>query len=189
MNGSADHLNLAVPLSYVSSRLTGRVYGLNLRKTVHGMPQFSDYDSLLNYLQEVFRDTYHAQNAQNTLYLFQQKVQDFSVFLADFQRLALEREVLVDTLPLFWCKTLRHHYRICCYIDPSRPRATTRLDQISRIWKTGTAAIRTRPPIPFRTPKSRRIQPRNRPTSLPRQMPSTDVYQERAPQLSRSESP
>ena len=48
---------------------------------------------MLEYLEQAFRDPDRAQNAQNKLFQLRQKNLDFSTYLSEFQRLALEGEM------------------------------------------------------------------------------------------------
>jgi hypothetical protein len=52
----------------------------------------------LNLIEEAFRDPNQVQNAQNVLYCLRQKNQDFSTFHAEFERLALEGEMIEASL-------------------------------------------------------------------------------------------
>jgi hypothetical protein len=85
-------------LTYVAGRLRGRAYELILPKTRFGVPQFTDYPELLSYLESAFGDPDRVQNAQNELYRLKQRNLDFSVFLSEFQRLALEGEMPESSL-------------------------------------------------------------------------------------------
>jgi hypothetical protein len=94
MTANADRFSTATAcLTYVAGRLTGRAYELILPKTVLGIPQFTNYPELLEYLEKAFGDPDRIQNAQNKLFSLKQKAQDFSVYFSEFQRLALEGEM------------------------------------------------------------------------------------------------
>jgi predicted phage tail protein len=94
MTANADRFSTATAcLTYVAGRLTGRAYELILPKTVLGIPQFTNYPELLEYLEKAFGDPDRMQNAQNKLFSLKQKAQDFSVYFSEFQRLALEGEM------------------------------------------------------------------------------------------------
>jgi hypothetical protein len=94
MTANADRFPTAQSrLAYVSGRLADRAYELVLPKTQYGISQFIDYPEMLQYLENAFGDPDRIQNAQNALYRLKQKNQDFSVFFAEFQRLALEGEI------------------------------------------------------------------------------------------------
>ncbi|KAH0358939.1 hypothetical protein KCU65_g10167, partial [Aureobasidium melanogenum] len=80
-------------LIYVAGRLKDDAYNLILPKIQYGVPQFVDYQQLLDYLDQAFGDPDRVQNAQNRLYNWKQKNQDFSVYYSEFQRLALDGEV------------------------------------------------------------------------------------------------
>ena len=69
-----------------------------LPRTVYGIPQFVDYLEILQYLEDAFGDPDRVQNAQNKLYQLKQKNLDFSVYYAEFQRLALEGEMPEEAL-------------------------------------------------------------------------------------------
>lgn len=90
-------------LIYVAGRLKDDAYNLILPKTLYGVPQFVDYQQLLDYLEQAFGDPDRVQNAQNRLYNLKQKNQDFSVYFSEFQRLALEGEMPESALtPLLY---------------------------------------------------------------------------------------
>jgi hypothetical protein len=57
-----------------------------------------DYPQMLEYLEQAFGDLDRTQNAQNKLFNLKQKNLDFSTYFAEFQRLALEGEMLESTL-------------------------------------------------------------------------------------------
>jgi hypothetical protein len=80
-------------LIYVAGRLKDNAYNLILPKTQYSVPQFIDYPQLLEYLEQAFSNPNRVQNAQDRLYILKQKNQDFSVYLSEFQRLALEGEM------------------------------------------------------------------------------------------------
>lgn len=94
MTANADRYPTATSrLTYVAGRLTGKAYDLILPKTVFGVPGFTDYPQMLNYLENAFGDPDRVQNAQNRLYRLRQTHQDFSSYFSEFQRLALEGEM------------------------------------------------------------------------------------------------
>ena len=99
MKTNADRFPTATTrLAYVAGRLTGKAYELILPRTVYGIPQFVDYPEMLQYLEDAFGDPDRVQNAQNKLYQLKQKNLDFSVYYAEFQRLALEGEMPEEAL-------------------------------------------------------------------------------------------
>lgn len=104
MTANADRFPTATTrLTYVAGRLSGKAYDLILPKTLYGVPQFVDYKELLDYLESAFGDPDRVQNAQNKLYQLKQKNTDFSIFLSEFQRLALEGEMPDEALtPLLY---------------------------------------------------------------------------------------
>lgn len=100
MVSNADRFPSAVSrLNYVASRLSGKAYDLILPRIQYGIPQFLDYTNMLSYLEEAFGDPDRKQNAENKLYNLKQRHLDFSVFFAEFERLALESEVPEAALP------------------------------------------------------------------------------------------
>ena len=100
MVSNADRFPSAVSrLNYVASRLSGKAYDLILPRIQYGIPQFLDYTNMLSYLEEAFGDPDRKQNAENKLYNLKQRYLDFSVFFAEFERLALESEVPEAALP------------------------------------------------------------------------------------------
>ena len=94
MNANADRFPLATGrMLYVAGRLTGKAYALMLPKIQYGIPQFGDYPQMLEYLERAFGDPDRTQNAQNRLFQWKQKNLDFTAYLSEFQRLALEAEM------------------------------------------------------------------------------------------------
>jgi len=85
-------------MAYVASRLSGTAYALILPKVKYGLYQFVDYPQMLEYLENAFGDPDRVQNAQNDLFRLRQKNTDFSSFFAEFERLALEGEIVDTTL-------------------------------------------------------------------------------------------
>jgi hypothetical protein len=86
-------------LTYVSGRLVGGAYKTLLPKVKYGIPQFIDYPDLLAYLERAYGDPNQTAHAKKQLFGLRQKNQEFSVFLAEFQRLALESKLSEDALP------------------------------------------------------------------------------------------
>lgn len=80
-------------LSYVAGRLSGKAYNHVLPKIKYGIPQFLDYPQMLEYLEQAFGDPDRTQNAQNKLFMWKQRNLDFTTYLSEFQRLALEAEM------------------------------------------------------------------------------------------------
>jgi hypothetical protein len=94
LEANADRFPLAKQrMLYVAGRLTGKAYALMLPKIKYGIPQFIDYPQMLDYLEKAFGDPDRTQNAQNKLFQWKQKNMDFTVYLSEFQRLALEAEM------------------------------------------------------------------------------------------------
>lgn len=85
-------------LTYVAGRLQGDAYNLLLPKMKYGVPQFVDYQQLLEFLESAYGDPDRVQNAQNTLYRLKQRNQEFSTFIAEFDRLAQEGEMAEEAL-------------------------------------------------------------------------------------------
>jgi hypothetical protein len=85
-------------MAYVTSRLTGLAYAQVAPRIRFGKHQFSDFEDILNLMEEAFGDPDRVQNAQNALYRLRQKNQDFSTFHAEFERLALEGEMIEASL-------------------------------------------------------------------------------------------
>ncbi|KAI1676071.1 DUF4939 domain containing protein [Pyrenophora tritici-repentis] len=94
MSANADRFPQATGrMLYVAGRLTGKAYALMLPKIQYGIPQFVDYPQMLEYLERAFGDPDRTQNAQNRLFQWKQKNLDFTAYLSEFQRLALEAEM------------------------------------------------------------------------------------------------
>lgn len=99
MNANADRFPLAVNrMLYVAGRLTGKAYALMLPKIQYGIPQFVDFAQMLEYLEKAFGDPDRIQNAQNRLFTWKQRNLDFTAYLSEFQRLALEAEMPENAL-------------------------------------------------------------------------------------------
>ena len=75
---------------YVCSRLTGAAYSQILPYLKEGVATLGDYKDILNILETAFGDPNRVANAQVKLFQLRQKNQEFSTFLAEFQRLCLE---------------------------------------------------------------------------------------------------
>lgn len=86
-------------MSYVNSRLKGLAYAQILPYTRHGACQLDDYEKILNKLERAFGDPNRVQNACDQLFRLRQGNKEFSVFYAEFQRLALEGELADSALP------------------------------------------------------------------------------------------
>jgi len=109
-------------LAYVSGRLSGRAYELILPKIQYGIPQFMDYSEMLRHLESAFGDPDRVQNAQNELYRLRQKNLDFSVFLAEFQRLALEGEMPDTGLTPLLTQSISRELQDMLLHNPARSR-------------------------------------------------------------------
>jgi hypothetical protein len=86
-------------MSYVSSRLGGNPYSQILPYIIEGVCQLPDYKAILEKLDHAYGDPNRVHNARSALFRLQQTNKDFSTFYAEFQRLALEGQMLEDSLP------------------------------------------------------------------------------------------
>lgn len=86
-------------MTYVTSRLKGAPYDQILPYLHGGTCQLPDYEEILNILERAFGDPNRARNARNTLFRLRQGNKEFSIFFAEFHRLALEGEMPEAALP------------------------------------------------------------------------------------------
>ena len=75
---------------YVLSRLEGLAYQQVHPHVKGGIPQFEDYEEMLDLLNHSFGDPNLATRSTQKLHALKQQNKDFNVFYAEFQRLALE---------------------------------------------------------------------------------------------------
>ncbi len=85
-------------MAYVTNRLKGPPYAQILPYIKDGECQLSDYDEVLRILDRAFGDPNRVNNARSDLFRLRQNNKDFSLFFAEFQRLALEGEMSEDAL-------------------------------------------------------------------------------------------
>ena len=86
-------------MTYVTNRLKGAPYAQVLSYICDGICQLTDYKDILNILERAFGDPNRVRNARNELFRLRQGNKGFSVFFAEFQRLALEGEMPETALP------------------------------------------------------------------------------------------
>lgn len=86
-------------MAYVTNRLKGTPYAQILPYIHNGVCQLSDYGEVLEILERAFGDPNRARNARNDLYRLRQGNKEFSVFFAEFQRLAMEGDMPEAALP------------------------------------------------------------------------------------------
>ncbi|KAJ6103192.1 hypothetical protein N7486_005619 [Penicillium sp. IBT 16267x] len=86
-------------MSYVTSRLEGIPYAQILPYIQNGRCVLSDYQKILDILENAFGDPNRTSNARDELFRFRQSNKEFGQFFAEFQRLALEGEMPEETLP------------------------------------------------------------------------------------------
>ena len=88
-------------MTYTMSRLSGDAYNLILLHTSFGVCTLPDYENILHKLDHAFGDPNRVNNARTELFCLRQSNKEFHVFIAEFQRLALEGEMNEDSLPTF----------------------------------------------------------------------------------------
>lgn len=86
-------------MAYVTNRLKGAPYAQVLPYIHNGVCQLSDYGEVLEILERAFGDPNRARNARNDLYRLRQGNKEFSIFFAEFQRLAMEGDMPEAALP------------------------------------------------------------------------------------------
>ena len=86
-------------MTYVNNRLKGAPYAQILPHIKRGICQLNDYEDILDTLERAFGDPNRVNNARKELFRLQQNNREFSVFFAEFQRLALEGEMSEESLP------------------------------------------------------------------------------------------
>jgi len=86
-------------MSYVNSRLSGSPYAQVLPYIVRGICQLPDYEDILELLERAYGDPNRVRNSRTELFRLRQNNKEFSVFFAEFQRLALEGELSEEALP------------------------------------------------------------------------------------------
>jgi hypothetical protein len=86
-------------MSYVNSRLNGNPYAQVLPYIVRGICQLPDYEAILELLERAYGDPNRVRNSRTELFRLRQNNKEFSVFFAEFQRLALEGELSEEALP------------------------------------------------------------------------------------------
>lgn len=87
-------------MSYVNNRLKGSPYALILPYIQGGVCQLPDYTDVLDKLDHAYGDPNRARNARNQLYRLRQGNKEFSLFFAEFQRLAIDGEMENGALPI-----------------------------------------------------------------------------------------
>lgn len=98
-------------MTYVTNRLKGQPYAQILPYIKDGECQLSDYNEVLRILDRAFGDPNRINNARNDLFRLRQTNKDFSLFLAEFQRLALEGEMSEDALPVLLEQAINRELR------------------------------------------------------------------------------
>ena len=100
MNVNQDRFNTpSSRMAYVTNRLHGMAYNQILPYIHKGICQLNDYDEILAVLERAYGDADNARNARNELFRLKQGDREFSLFFAEFHRLALEGEVYLEGLP------------------------------------------------------------------------------------------
>ena len=86
-------------MTYVTNRLKGAPYAQILPYIHKGICHLNDYDEILKILDNAFGDPNRRFNARSQLLQLRQNNKDFSTYFAEFQRLALESEMVEAALP------------------------------------------------------------------------------------------
>lgn len=98
-----------------SGGLKGAPYIQSLPYICKGVYHLNDYDEMLQTLDNAFGDPNRRFNARSQIYQLRQNNKDFSIYFAEFQRLALEGEMVEAALPRFAGK--RHQHGITRNVD------------------------------------------------------------------------
>lgn len=85
-------------MAYVTNRLSGNPYNQVLPHIEKGICKLRDYDEILQLLERAYGDPNRINNARSELFRYRQTNKEFSVFLAEFQRLGLEAEMTHESL-------------------------------------------------------------------------------------------
>jgi hypothetical protein len=85
-------------MAYVTNRLSGNPYNQVLPHIQKGVCQLRDYEEILQLLERAYGDPNRVNNARSELFRYRQTNKEFSVFLAEFQRLGLEAEMTHESL-------------------------------------------------------------------------------------------
>lgn len=85
-------------MAYVSNRLSGNPYNQVLPYISSGVCQLPDYEDILRILERAYGDPNRVNNARTELFRYKQTNKEFSIFLAEFQRLGLEGEMSNESL-------------------------------------------------------------------------------------------
>lgn len=86
-------------MTYVNNCLRGAPYAQILPYIKRGICQLKDYEDILDILDRAFGDPNRVNNARSDLFRLRQTNKEFSMFFAEFQRLALEGEMSKEALP------------------------------------------------------------------------------------------
>ena len=149
---------------YVLSRLEGLAYQQVHPHVRGGIPQFGDYEEILELLQRSFGDPNLASRSTQKLHQLRQLNKDFNVFYAEFQRLALESELddlsLVRILERAISKELRH---LLVASQPSKPglhALASHLQELDTRQRYLFSELRPEPaPLRYQSPAPPRPQP------------------------------
>jgi hypothetical protein len=100
MKANADRFHTAqARMAYVASQLGPIPYAQVLPYAKDGTFLFTDYEDILRLLERAYGDPNRVRNAQRDLFTYRQTNKEFSVFFAEFQRLAIESELPEAALP------------------------------------------------------------------------------------------
>lgn len=101
MNVNHDHYPTPQSrMTYVTNRLRGAPYAQVLPYIKKGICQLKDYEEILQILDRAFGDPNCVNNACNKLFCLRQANEEFGMFFAEFQCLALDGEMSEDVLPI-----------------------------------------------------------------------------------------
>ncbi|KAL2884695.1 hypothetical protein HOO65_100099 [Ceratocystis lukuohia] len=87
-------------MSYVNSCLGRKPYEYMLPHIKEGECQLSDYEDILKILEDAYEGPRHCTHVRTKLFRLRQTNKDFTTFLAEFQRLAVEGEMPESLLPI-----------------------------------------------------------------------------------------
>jgi hypothetical protein len=85
-------------MTYVASRLGALPHAHIIPWNQNGLYLLKDYEEILEILDKAFGDPNRVANARKDLFALHQKNQEFSLFYAEFQRLAMDGNMPEDSL-------------------------------------------------------------------------------------------
>jgi hypothetical protein len=107
---------------YVASRLEGLAYQQIRPYIRFGVPQFTDYEQILEVLEKAFGDPNRASRAVQKLHDIRQQNKEFNLFYAEFQRLALDSGLdEISLVPILEKAISRELKQLLINSKPDRP--------------------------------------------------------------------